>query len=78
MIEIDEEDFQLQFPKYSNFLSGLNPMTNSRNCTCQQSSVNCRDQCVRMKGSMQNMSAGMYGFHMHVGSIVLQQGLAEC
>jgi len=23
MIEIDEEDFQLQFPKYSNFLSGL-------------------------------------------------------
>jgi len=31
-----------------------------------------------MKGSMQNMSAGMYGFHMHVGSVVLQQGLAEC
>ncbi len=25
-------------------LSGMNPMTNSRNCTCQQSSVNRRDQ----------------------------------
>ena len=30
-------------------------MSNSQNCTCQQSSVNCRDQCVRMKGSTQNL-----------------------
>ena len=28
------------------FLSGMNPMISSRNCTIQQSSVNCRDQCV--------------------------------
>ena len=28
------------------FLSGMNPMISSRNCTLQQSSVNCRDQCV--------------------------------
>ena len=27
-------------------LSGMNPMTSSRNCTLQQSSVNCRDQCL--------------------------------
>ena len=27
-------------------IRGMYPMTNSRNCTCQQSSVNCRDQCV--------------------------------
>ena len=35
-------------PQYyhSNFLSGMNPMISSRNCTIQQSSVNCRDQCV--------------------------------
>ena len=26
------------------FLRGMNPMTNSRNCTCQQSSVNRLDQ----------------------------------
>ena len=26
------------------FLRGVNPMTNSRNCTCQQSSVNRLDQ----------------------------------
>ncbi len=30
----------------SSFLSGMNPMISSRNCTLQQSSVNCRDQCV--------------------------------
>ena len=45
--------------KYTLFLSDMNPMTNSRNRTLQQSSVNCRDQCVRMKVSLQNMSAGM-------------------
>ncbi len=28
------------------FLSGMNPMISSRNCTLQQSSVNRRDQCV--------------------------------
>ncbi len=27
-------------------------MTNARSCTVQQSSVNCRDQCVRMKSAM--------------------------
>ncbi len=59
------------------FLSGVYP-TNSRNCTCQQSSVRCRDQCVRMIRSMQNMSADMHEFHMHVESIALQQWLAEC
>ncbi len=31
---------------HGDFLSGMNPMTNSRNCILQQSSVNCRDQCV--------------------------------
>jgi len=41
------------------FLSGMNPMISSRNCTLQQSSVNCRDQCVRMKVSLQNVSARM-------------------
>ena len=60
------------------FLSGMYPMTNSRNCTCQQSSVNCRDQCVRMIESMQSMSANMHEFRMHVGSIALQLWLAEC
>ncbi len=30
----------------SRFLSGMNPMIRSRNCTLQQSSVNCRDRCV--------------------------------
>ncbi len=33
-------------PRTLTFLSGMNPMISSRNCTLQQSSVNCRDQCV--------------------------------
>jgi len=37
----------------------LNSMTNSQNCILQQSSVNRRDQCVCVKVSLQNMSAGM-------------------
>ncbi len=37
-------------------------MTNSQNCTCQQSSENCWDQCVCMIGSMQIMSADMHEF----------------
>ena len=57
----------LAFP--ARFLSGMNPMTNSRNCTCQQSSVNCRDQCVCTKVSVQNVLAGSQGFCMHVGNI---------
>ena len=52
-------------------------MPNSRNCTLQQSSVNCRDQCVHKEVSLHNVSVGMKGFRMHVGSVVLQQGLAE-
>ena len=36
------------------FLSGMILMTNSRNCTCQQSSVNRRDQCVCTKVSVHN------------------------
>jgi len=55
-------------------LSGMNPMTNSRNCTCQQSSVNRRDQCVCTKVSVQNMLAGSQGFCMHIGNIELQCG----
>ena len=31
------------------FLSGMNPMISSRNCTFQSSSVNCRDQCVHQE-----------------------------
>ena len=42
------------------FLSGMNPITNSRNCTCQQSSVNRRDQCVCAKVSGQSMLAGRF------------------
>ena len=34
----------LQF--WEDFVSGMNPINNSRNCTLQQSSVNCRDWCV--------------------------------
>ena len=60
------------------FLSGMYPKTNSRNCTCQQSSVNRRDQCVRMTGSMQDMSANMHEFRLHVGGFALQLWLAEC
>ncbi len=41
-------------------------------------SVNCRDQCMHMKVLLQSVSARMYGFHMHVGRVELQQGLAEC
>ncbi len=61
------------------FLSGMDPVTNSRNCTCQQSSVNRRDQCVCTKVSVQNMLAGSQGFRMHVGNVELQCGwlLAE-
>ncbi len=33
-------------------LDGMYLMTNSQNCTCQQSSVNCQDQRVCMKGSI--------------------------
>ena len=43
------------------FLAGMNPMTNSRNCTCQQSSVNCRDQCVCTKVSA---TVGVFTFTM--------------
>ncbi len=38
------------------FLSGMDPMISSQNCTLQQSSVNCRNQCVCMKVSLQNVS----------------------
>ena len=48
-------------------------MTDPRNCSCQESSVNCQDQRVWMIGSMPNMLAGMHEFHMHVGSGMLQQ-----
>ncbi len=41
------------------FLSGINPMTNSQNCTCQQSLANRRDQCVHTKVPMQSLLAGM-------------------
>ena len=41
------------------FLTGMNPMISSRNCTLQQSSVDCRDQCVRMK--VQNVYTRMQG-----------------
>ena len=37
---------QSHMPISIGFLSGMNPMISSRNCTPQQSSVNCRDQCV--------------------------------
>ncbi len=51
-------------------------MTNSRYCTLQQSSVNRRDQCVRL---LQNMSAGGGGFHVHVGSIASKRVcLSDC
>jgi len=54
-------------------------MTNSRYCTLQQSSVNRRDQCVRLKVSLQNMSAGGGGFHVHVGSIASKRVcLSDC
>ena len=36
-------------PLVMHFLSDTYPMTSARNCTLQQSSVNCRDQCVRRK-----------------------------
>lgn len=58
------------FPDESSFtcfLSGMNPMTNSRNCTCQQSSENRRDQCVCTKVSGQSMLAGSLRSCMHVG-----------
>ena len=32
--------------RHLGFLNGMNPMISSRNCTLQQSSVDCRDQCV--------------------------------
>ena len=50
------------------FLSGMYPKTNSRNCTCQQSSVNRRDQRVCMTGSMQDMSANMHEFRVYLPS----------
>ena len=34
-------------------LREIDPMTNSRNCTCQQSSVNCRDRCACAKVTVQ-------------------------
>ena len=40
------------------FLSGMNPMTNSQNCNLQLSSVNRRDQCVRMKVSRALFASG--------------------
>jgi hypothetical protein len=33
---------------------------------------------MHMKVLLQSVSARMYGFHMHVGRVELQQGLAEC
>ena len=62
----------------AHFLSGMYPKTNSRNCTCQQSSITRRDQRVRMTGSMQDMSANMHEFRLHVGGFALQLWLAEC
>ena len=41
------------------FLRGIDPMANSRNCFCQQSSVNCRDRCACAKITVQNMSTGI-------------------
>ena len=35
--------------------SGMNPMTSSRNCALQQSLVNCRGQCIRMRVSLQKI-----------------------
>ncbi len=60
------------------FFCGTNPMTSSELCTLQQSLMYCWSRCVRMKVSLQNMLAGMYGFHMHAKSIVSQQKLVEC
>jgi len=77
-VSIDYYTSDIQFLGNIHFLSGMYPMTNSRNCTCQQSSVNCQDQCVRMIGPMQNMSANMHECRMHVRSIALQLRLAEC
>ena len=37
-------------------LSGVNPMTNSQNCTCHQNSVNCQDQRVYMQMSSTGQS----------------------
>ena len=37
------------------FLSGMHLMISSRNCTLQQSSVNCRDQCVHRECHMHNV-----------------------
>ena len=73
--KVATEASQLDMP---DVFCGMYLMTNSRNCTCQQSSVNCRDQWVRKIESLQNMSEGMHEFHMHKGSIALQQWLAEC
>ena len=41
------------------FLCGMNLMISSQNCILQQSSVNCWNQCVRMKVSLQKVSACM-------------------
>ncbi len=57
-------------PTLSFLSSGMNPMTNSRNCTCQQSSVNRRDQGVCTKVSVQNMT-GSHAFCMHAAIIEL-------
>jgi len=38
-------------------LTGVSLITKTRKCILQQSSVNCQDQCVRMRVSMQNASS---------------------
>ncbi len=55
------------------FLSGMYPMINSRNCTCQR---NFRDQSlpVRMIGSMQSMLAGMHELQMNLGVLHYKSG----
>ena len=62
-------------------LSDVNPMMSSRNCTLQQSSVNCQDQFVCMRVSLQHASLAaplLPGRGFICMSEAVHQSLAEC
>ncbi len=56
----------------------MKAMTNSRNCTDLQSSIDHGYRCVCTTVSMQNRSAGIKEKSEHDESIILQQELAVC
>ncbi len=67
----------LQIHAASGFLSGMDPLISSRHCSLQQSSVDCRDQYVRRKMSLQNVSA-LVGMHVTaIGCLFAQYVLHE-